>query len=216
MIRLVAAWATVGPVGEPVGESHPLLQQLVVGDDAVDDVPTLEGRRVVEPPTHHELRGAGGAGAFGHSLRAPSARGEPDHRLDQAEPVSTRSAQSMSQASEISRPCFVGQAEAMDERQGRTRSSSSLRAVAISGAPKDAGRGALLDGALKPVDVSAAGEELALGPPDERPGVGGLQPRRSIDQRALRRPPPNRFRGGLSSTITARLPSRSSRTGADF
>ena len=39
------AWAIVGPVGQPVGELHPLLEQLVVGDDAVDDAPALEHPR---------------------------------------------------------------------------------------------------------------------------------------------------------------------------
>src|SRR5918995_1016408 len=66
-----------------------------------------------------------------------------------------------------------GQAEAVDQSQARDLErlqpahGGDQLAEAIGGA-------AVVDRALEVVDVGAAGEELALGAPDECPGVGAL------------------------------------------
>src|SRR4051812_42618870 len=72
--------------GEPLGEAHPLLVELGVGKDSVDDVPALEGRRLVDAAAHHELPRPRRPGPLRHPLRPTGAGREADDRLDEAEP----------------------------------------------------------------------------------------------------------------------------------
>ena len=167
---MVAAWATVGPAASSARELHPLLEQLVGRQDAVDDAPVEHLLGVVEAAGHHELPRPGGAGALGHALDAAAERGQSDDPLDEAE------------LGALGRPDHVaaqrgleagGQAEAVDEREGRDleRLERLQLADAVGGearsllAPGDVGEDA--------ADVDAAREHPALGAEDHRAGARG-------------------------------------------
>ncbi len=73
------------PLGQASGElARPLVETVVVVDP-VDRAPALELLGGEELACHHQLRGAGAAGALGEALGAAHRRGQADDPLDQAE-----------------------------------------------------------------------------------------------------------------------------------
>src|SRR3954470_2479711 len=92
--------------------------EAVVRQDAVDDAPALERRGVVEVAGHHELAGAGWAGALGQALRAAHRRREADDGLDEAEAGGLGGEQQVAAQAELE---GRGQAEAVRGEHRRER-----------------------------------------------------------------------------------------------
>ena len=168
-IFLVAAWACVGPSASLWANVIPFLEH-VVGQDAVDDAPAdHRPRRRRIRPSHHELARAGRAGALGDALHPPPAGVRPT--LASTSPKAADSAaQIISQASAASNDA-VRQSPWTIARVGMSRVSKAPQ-LDQALAEEALGLGAAGD-PVEDRDVDAAGEDLALGPPDQRPGIGG-------------------------------------------
>jgi hypothetical protein len=153
-----------------VGEPQPLLAELVVGQYAADHVPALERRRVVESPPHHELASTRGPRPLRHALGAPGPGGEPDHSLHQAEACRLGGPDQIAAERDLE---SRRQAQAMYQRQRRDLERlEPLDGFDQRGREARGPLGARLDHPLERVHVDPAGEDLALGPPHERPCVG--------------------------------------------
>ncbi len=169
MIRLVAPWATVGPAASRCANLNSLLEQVLGRDDPVDDPPLEHLLGVVEAAGHHELPGPCGARPLRHPLDAAAERGQPDDPLDEPELGALGSPDHVAAERRLQ---SGGQAQALDQRQRRDRQPLEAGEV---GDPLLGERGALgraLD-RREGVDVDAAGEDVALGPVDERPRARG-------------------------------------------
>ena len=115
------------PLGQAPGERARRLVEALVGQHAVDDVPALERRGVVQLARHDELARPGGPGALGEPLRAAHRRRQADDGLDEAEPGR-----------------LGGEQEVARERRARTRPSGTARArrtPSAAAAPRRCGRG---------------------------------------------------------------------------
>ena len=165
---------------------------------------------VVEPAGHHELarprRARRARPSAGSRRRRASARRPPRP----GRTSTTRSAQIMSQPSATSSPA-VRQRPWTSASVGIS-SASSRCTPSISGPASSLARLAAPASTIrwKRVHVDAAGEDVALGAPDQRPRVRSPRPRRGTSISSSKASSVNRLSGGFESTIEATAPSRSS------
>ena len=167
-IAFVARVRPGRPRGQPAGELEPLGVEVGVGDDPVDDAPLVQERRLVEAGREDELGRPCGAGALRHSLSAARARSQADVRLDQPDPGGFGRPDQIGAEGELEPPREAHAVEQRHRRDLERLEPVDERQQAVL-APA-----ALVDHPLEQVHVDPAGEQLALGAPDERAGVGGL------------------------------------------
>ncbi len=181
-MRLVAACAFVGPAARRWAKRMPFSSISSSGKDPVDDVPALQRRRREQPAGHDELAcprrarpARPSAGCRRRPGVSPTTASTRPNWADSA-------AQIMSQPSATSRPA-VRQRPWTSARVGIS-SASSRRTPSIRGwESSEALAGPGVDDRLEVGDVDAAGEDVPLGAPDERPRVGALDLGDAVEQR---------------------------------
>src|SRR4029077_59455 len=73
------------PVRQFLGDRHRRLLERIVGDDEVDEAPTLQCRRIVAAPEHRNFLGAHCTGALRLALYATEQWMQPERHLDGAD-----------------------------------------------------------------------------------------------------------------------------------
>ncbi len=165
---------------EALREAHPLLVDRPVVDHPVDDAPALEDLRVVEAARHHELARAAWPGPLGHPLCAARSGREPHDRLDQPELRRALGPDDVAAKGDLQ-----ARREAHSVNQGERRDLERLEATdAIDQRLREVARGLRpgVEDGLEVRDVDPSGEDVALGPPDERPGVRALDLPDAVDE----------------------------------
>ena len=177
MIRLVAAWASVGPLASLRASSRERSSNSASGQTVLT---TPQSRSVlggVQVAGHDELARPRRAGALGEPLRAAHRRRQPDAHLHQAE-LRALGGQSRSQASAISRP-HVRHSACAANTTGNGRSSMLLHELEPAAPQLGAALGRQ---ALEDVDVHPAGPRR--GPRRAAAGRAAAPARRGGSRRA--------------------------------